>query len=166
MNLLFRSRNYFKSFQCKTGYGWQKAVDFNVILVFKTSQKNSHHYRRPSNATLISPNNNVQVQPLENLLNNFFFASCQIGYFEFYLRKQSLGGILYKMCSKKFRKIYRKTPVPESLFNKVAALSLQLYQKGNSGADVFLWVLRNSKEHLFLQTLSPPAAPVAASLSL
>ena len=109
-----------------------------MTLVFKTSQKNSHHYRRPFNATLISPNNNVQVQPLENLLNNFFFASCQIGYFEFYLRKQSLGGILYKMCSKKFRKIYRKTPVPESLFNKVAALSLQLYQKGNSGADVFL----------------------------
>ena len=96
----------------------------------------------------------------------FFFASCQIRYFEFYLRKQSLGGILYKMCSKKFRKIYRKTPVPESLFNKVAALSLQLYQKGNSGADVFLWVLRNSKEHLFLQTLSPPATTVAASLSL
>ena len=73
INLLFRSRNYFKSFQCKTGYGWQRAVDFNMTLVFKTSQKNSHHYRRPFNATLISPNNNVQVQPLENLLNNFFF---------------------------------------------------------------------------------------------
>ena len=30
--------------------------------------------------------------------------------------KQSPGGILLKKCSQKFRKIYRKAPVPESLF--------------------------------------------------
>ena len=32
------------------------------------------------------------------------------------LKKQSPGGVLYKRCSQKFRKIHRKTPVPESLF--------------------------------------------------
>ena len=32
-----------------------------------------------------------------------------------------------KRCSKIFRKIYRKIPVPETLFNKVAGLGLQLY---------------------------------------
>ena len=33
------------------------------------------------------------------------------------------------MCSQKFWKTHRKTPVPESLFNKVAGLGLLLYQK-------------------------------------
>ena len=36
--------------------------------------------------------------------------------------KQSPGGILLKRCFQKFRKIHRKTPVPEPLFDKVAIL--------------------------------------------
>ena len=34
------------------------------------------------------------------------------------------GGVLSKRCSWKFRRFHRKTPVPESLFNKVAGLRL------------------------------------------
>ena len=39
-------------------------------------------------------------------------------------QKQSPGGVLPKRCSLKFRKIHRKTPLAESLFNKVAGLKL------------------------------------------
>ena len=43
-------------------------------------------------------------------------------------QKQSPGCILYETCSKKFRKIYRKTLVPQYRFlNKVASISLQFY---------------------------------------
>ena len=38
------------------------------------------------------------------------------------LQKHSSVGVLWKQCSWKFRKIHRKTPVPESLFNKVVGL--------------------------------------------
>ena len=38
------------------------------------------------------------------------------------VKKQSLGGVLWKGCSEKFHKIHRKTLVLESLFNKVAGL--------------------------------------------
>ena len=34
------------------------------------------------------------------------------------------------------------------------ASGLQLYEKGDSGTGVFLWILRNFKEHLFLQNTS------------
>ena len=33
-----------------------------------------------------------------------------------YVQKQSPGGVLKKICSDKFRNIYRKITVPESLF--------------------------------------------------
>ena len=38
------------------------------------------------------------------------------------LQKQSFADILQSRCSKKFCKFDRKTPVLESLFNKVAGL--------------------------------------------
>ena len=37
-------------------------------------------------------------------------------------QKQSLAGVLQNRCSKKIRKFHRKTPVLESLFNKVVGL--------------------------------------------
>ena len=37
------------------------------------------------------------------------------------LQKQSSGGVLWKRCPYKFRKIHRKTPVPESLFKETLA---------------------------------------------
>ena len=42
--------------------------------------------------------------------------------------------------------------------NKVAGLSMELYQERDSGTGVFLWILRNFWERLFLQN-----APLAAS---
>ena len=38
------------------------------------------------------------------------------------VQKRSPRSVLSKKCSEKFRKFYRKTPVPESFFNKVVGL--------------------------------------------
>ena len=38
------------------------------------------------------------------------------------VQKQSPEAFCKKMCSWKFHKIHRKTPVPEAFFNKVAGL--------------------------------------------
>ena len=35
---------------------------------------------------------------------------------------EATGGVLWKKCSKKFRKFHRKTPALDSLFNKVSRL--------------------------------------------
>ena len=73
--------------------------------------------------------------------------------------------VFYKDCFLKFRNIYRKTPVLESLFSKVAGLKATiefieylrwlLLRKGNSdllkrdsNTGVFLCILRNFLEHL------------------
>ena len=55
-----------------------------------------------------------------------------------------------KRCSWKFKKFTGK-PLCQSLFlNNVAGL--QLYQKRDSGTDVFLWILWNFQEQLFDRT--------------
>ena len=156
MNLLFRSRNYFKSFQCKTGYGWQKAVDFNVILVFKTSQKNSHHYRRPFNATLISPNNNVQVQPLENLLNNFFSLHAKQDNFI------SGSSRLEVFCTKCVLKNFAKFTVKylcQSLFLTKLQFSASSFIKKETLALMFSCELCEIPKNTFSFRPSPPIPP-------
>ena len=60
----------------------------------------------------------------------------------------------HRRCSVKFRKIYRKTSVPESFLNKAAGWGLQLYKNKDSGIDVFLWILRNFWERFSLQNTS------------
>ena len=58
----------------------------------------------------------------------------------FMLLKQSSGDVLYgvlKRCFKKLRKIHRKTPVPEPVFNRQTILSLQLYFKKNDSGEIF-----------------------------
>ena len=52
--------------------------------------------------------------------------------------KQSPRGVLQKSCSYNFCKIQRKTPVPDLFFNKIAGLSLQHYEKRDSGTGIFL----------------------------
>ena len=50
---------------------------------------------------------------------------CMVGYVEggnVYRTKAATRGALQKSCSFKFRKLYRKTPVLESLFKKIADL--------------------------------------------
>ena len=48
------------------------------------------------------------------ILNSFTFLKVI-----FFVRKQLLGGVVYKECSSKFRQIYKKTPVSESLFKRL-----------------------------------------------
>ena len=72
-----------------------------------------------------------------------------------YHQKQPLEVFCKKWCSYKFCKIHRKTPVPESIFNKFAGLTafgLQLYLKRDSSTDFFLWILGSFEEHLFNRT--------------
>ena len=54
-----------------------------------------------------------------------------------------------KRFLKNFTKIHRKHLYQSLFFNKVEGTwGLQLYSKRNSGTGVFLWILRNFKEHL------------------
>ena len=69
-------------------------------------------------------------------------------------KKQSPGYVLWERCSYKFRKIHRKTPVPESPFLIKLQVRPTTLLKKDTGTGVFLWILRNFKEHLFYKT--PP----------
>ena len=60
----------------------------------------------------------------------------------------STGDVLWNKCGV----FHRKTAVLASLFNKVAVLNLELYQKRGSDTGVFLWFFRN-----FYKT--PPELP-------
>ena len=51
--------------------------------------------------------------------------------------------ISYDYGSSKFREIYWKRPVYESLFNKAAGLGTATQLKRDSNTGVFLWILRN-----------------------
>ena len=57
------------------------------------------------------------------------------------LQKQPPEVFCKKRCSKKFHKIHKKTPVPESLFNKVAGLKPATLLNRGSGTGVFLRIL-------------------------
>ena len=57
------------------------------------------------------------------------------------IQKQPYVDVFQNKCSKRFRNIHRKTPVLESLFNKVADLVFLL--KRDSETAVFLLILRN-----------------------
>ena len=56
---------------------------------------------------------------------------------------QSPRGVLRKRRPQKFRKIHRKIPLPESLFNKVPGIRLATLLKRDSGTGDFLWILLN-----------------------
>ena len=45
------------------------------------------------------------------------------------------------------RKVHKKSPVLESLFQKNDRPSVQLYQKRDSNTGVFLWLLQDFVEH-------------------
>ena len=64
--------------------------------------------------------------------------------------RRYLTEVLCKKCVLKFLKINRKTPVPQTLFIKLAGLRLATLLKWDSGPGVFLWILRDFLEHLFL----------------
>ena len=61
------------------------------------------------------------------------------------IQKQSTGSVLSKRCSGKFYKIYKKTPVPQSLFNKVSRPQPgKMYYGTYSNIQSFEDVLQNS----------------------
>ena len=58
---------------------------------------------------------------LVNFLIKELKAPAHLVFFRIYLlKKQSFTNVLQNMRSKKFRNLHRKTPMLESLFNKVA----------------------------------------------
>ena len=57
-----------------------------------------------------------------------------------------------------FGKINRKTPVPETLFNKVASLGPATLLKNVSGTVVFLWICKISKNTFSYRTLAMAAS--------
>ena len=65
-----------------------------------------------------------------------------------------------KRCSEKFCNIYRKTPVPESLYK------LQLYLKRNSGTGIFLIILYIFKSTFFTEHLWMTASILQQLLAL
>ena len=58
------------------------------------------------------------------------------------LLKQPFADVYQRRCSKELCNIHRKTPVLESLFNKVPVIQT-CYFKSNSNEGVLLWLLQN-----------------------
>ena len=74
----------------------------------------------------------------------------------FIYQKRSYGTeVLYKKyVLKNFPKFTGKQLRPRLVFNKVAGLSPATWLKKDSSTDVFLWILWNFQEQLFLQNTS------------
>ena len=71
-----------------------------------------------------------------------FLTLFNIWYSSFALVKSSHKEVFCKKgVLRSFTKFKRKHLCQSLVFNKVAVLSLQLYQKRNSGTSVFLWIL-------------------------
>ena len=87
-------------------------------------------------------------QSLQFLRDSITPRNCLVSYI---LQKQSFAIVLQIRCSWKFRKFHRKTPVLESLFNKVAGLQALLKRVSNTDSELF-------KNKFFYRT-----PPVAAS---
>ena len=77
------------------------------------------------------------------------------------VQKRSPRSVLSKKCSEKFRKFYRKTPVPESFFNKVVGLKPATLFKKETLAQVFSCEFCEISKNTFFYR----APPVAASES-
>ena len=68
--------------------------------------------------------------------------------------RKPIADVLQNEYSEKFRKIHRKTPVPQGFFKKqscVPPLRATLLQR-DSGTDVFVCILQNSEEQLFYRS--------------
>ena len=79
--------------------------------------------------------------------NNFLSGNCgrPLSYMNFHiLRNRRLG----KKCSWKLHKVHRKTPMLESLFNKIVGPRSATIFKKRLRQRVFLWILWNFKKNL------------------
>ena len=59
------------------------------------------------------------------------------------------GAVLWKTCSKTFRKIHRHTLLLKHVFRKVVSFKPEILFRNDSGKRVFQGILRNIQEHLF-----------------
>ena len=66
------------------------------------------------------------------------------------VQKQPSEAFCKKMCSWKFQKIHRKTPVPETFFDKVAGLKPATLLKRDSGLRPATLLKRDSGTGVFL----------------
>ena len=88
-------------------------------------------YKNASNPTCIvlimtnRPKSFQNSSIFENGLSDFHKINLSV--FKVSFQRQPSEVFCKKKYSWKFRKIHRKTPVPESLFNKVVGSCLQLY---------------------------------------
>ena len=85
------------------------------------------------------------------------FACEQIKHnlFWFISFKHSLGYVLQNRSFQKFRKTYKKTPLPEFLIKLYTIKPANLLKRDFS-SDVLLWILRNCFKHFFYRT--PPVS--------
>ena len=82
----------------------------------------------------------------EQIKHNFFW---------FISFKHPLGYVLQNRSFQKFRKTYKKTPLPEFLIKLYTIKPANLLKRDFS-SDVLLWILRNCFKHFFYRT--PPVS--------
>ena len=68
------------------------------------------------------------------------------------IQKHSFPVFVKNRCLWKFPKIQRKTPVLESMFNRVTGWKPGNLLKRGSATSFFLWILQKALEHLFDKT--------------
>ena len=74
---------------------------------------------------------------------NWYYLSCKKIISFTQVRSNHRRGSVKKGCFEKFCNIHRKTPVLESLFNKVVDLRPAILLKRDSNVDISLWILQN-----------------------
>ena len=77
-------------------------------------------------------NKNVQVKTVSSQIRFFTDSSIQerdVMMVDILHTEAAIANVLQNSCSKKFRKFHRKTPVLESLFDKVVSLKAHKFIK-------------------------------------
>ena len=69
-----------------------------------------------------------------------------------HIQKQSPEVFFKKRCSQKFRKIHRKTPVPESLFQPANFLKKNIFYRTSLGDCFCIFIAYNSKSQILTST--------------
>ena len=104
--------------QMATQYMWQSRFDrnFTIRIWFKTNDMIVNQIN--FDQWVINFNQKFQERPKQMCIKHKWL------YLTMESQKQPSRGVLSKMCSENMQQIYRRTPMPECDFNKVA---LRLY---------------------------------------
>ena len=93
----------------------------------------------------------ISLKPCLNLCSQTWLKSNR-SLVNIFIQNQSPGCSMKKGVLKNFPKFTGKHLCQSLFFNKVAGLRPATLLKRDSGADVFLWILRNFYEHFFYRT--------------